>query len=113
MNFIADSKTDLARINLWYPARTHKKIYEDYDFKEFGKTWRHRTMSEQEAILYVRKIYLMESDTVFLPPFSSIFDQWPVLAAYGLSQKEIYEVFQKYYFTSKKFLQEENDATDQ
>lgn len=114
MDFIIDGKPDLARINLWYPARNekNKKIYEEYNFQYVDNTWYHNTLSEQEAISYAKKIYLMDSETVFLPPFSSIFDQWPVLASYGLSQKEILQVFRDYYFSSKKQYKGEDYETN-
>lgn len=103
MQFIIESKLDLARINLWYPARSdkNKELYEEYGFQRFEKTWRHKTLSEYDAVILAKKIYLMDSDTAFLPPFSSIFDQWPVLASYGLSKREILKIIKEYYRVSK------------
>lgn len=65
------------------------------------KTWEHNSLSEKQAVEYAKKIYLTNSKTIFLPPFSSIFDQWPVLASYGLSSDEIVKIFKDYYELSK------------
>ena len=103
MDFITACKPDLARVNLWYPAQSkkNKALFDEYGFHKIGRTWYHKTTSEQDAVFYAKKIYLMDSDTAFIPPFSSIFDQWPVLSSYGMSQKEILEIFRKYYTISK------------
>ena len=103
MKFISDSKPDLARINLWHPTRSEKNnyLFDHYQFRAMGNTWCHATLSEQDAVSFAKKLYLMDSDKVFFPPFSSVFDQWPVLASYDLSKREILNVFREYYLTTK------------
>ncbi len=105
MKYIAESKPDLARINLWYPARIdkNKALFDEYNFRYSNGKWIHNTTTQEKAIEFARKIYLMDSDTTFVPPFSSIFDQWPVLSSYGLSKNEIVNIFRNYYILAKKF----------
>jgi len=107
-DFIIESQVDLAKINLWSPAQNEKNraLFDEYAFHRVGRTWRHQTASEQDAVRYVRSLYFMDSDTAFIPPWCSIFDQWPVLSSYDLSQREILEVFRKYYRVSKMSYQQ-------
>jgi tRNA A37 methylthiotransferase MiaB len=101
--YIKDCKPDFARINLWYPSRNinNEALFEQYRFTNYNNTWKHQTLSEEQAVEYAKKIYLVDSETIFLPPFSSIFDQWPVLASFDLSANEIVDVFREYYYISK------------
>ena len=59
-------------------------------------------MSEQEAVIAAKKLYLMDSDTIVIPPFSSIFDQWPVLSSKGLKADKIVNILRSYYTNAKK-----------
>ena len=104
INFIKTSKPDLARINIWYPSVNEKNagFLERNGLVFKNGIWNHNTMTEKEAVKYAREIYLMNSSTVFIPPFSSIFDQWPVLASYGLPQKKILQIFKSYYMKTKQ-----------
>lgn len=104
MNYVSLCKADLARVNMWIPAQNEKNrsLFESYGFRYIDNTWSHDSLSEVDAANYAKKIYLMNSDTVFIPPFSSIFDQWPVLASYELTKEEIIKIFTDYYNESKK-----------
>ena len=103
MDYVSSCGADLARVNLWYPARSEKNhaLFEQYHFRTENGLWRHDSTTEQRAAEYARQIYLMDSTTVFIPPFSSVFDQWPVLSSYGLEQNEILSVFKSYYLKTK------------
>ncbi|MDR1001976.1 MAG: radical SAM protein [Oscillospiraceae bacterium] len=103
MNYIASCKSDLARVNVWTPARNEKNqsLFNEYDFQNENDTWFHKSLSESQAINFAKEIYMMDESTIFIPPFSSIFDQWPVLSSYGLSKEEILRVFRNYYIESK------------
>ena len=104
IDYIRDCKPTLARINLWYPARgeNNKELFQEYGFIVDKDTWRHDTMSEQEAVIAAKKLYLMDSDTIVIPPFSSIFDQWPVLSSKGLKADRIVNILRSYYTNAKK-----------
>jgi hypothetical protein len=103
IKYIKTSTPDFARINIWYPSivKSNESLFITNKFKTFDNSWEHASMSEKQAIDAAKRIYLSDSSTIFIPPFTSIFDQWPVLASYSLTSDEIYGVFKEYYELSK------------
>lgn len=100
IDYINDVKPDLARINVWSPSKKQpNKLYAEYNFAfdDMLNTWTHDTTNESEAIKFSVQIYKSSSETAILPPFTSIFDQWPVLVSYGLTSEQIVRLFRNYY----------------
>lgn len=103
ISFLNQTKPDLVRINVWGPApgEENSLLAKEYGFRyEDNNSWNHNTMNQETACEKAIEMYLSKANTVFLPPFSSVFDQWPQLASQGLSTEEIMNIFTEYYSMS-------------
>lgn len=99
VGFMQDTTPDLARINIWSPAPDEetRPLARKYGFRQSASGWVHRTMSEVEACEVASELYSTDVGSAFLPPFTSVFDQWPELASRGLSSLECKRHFYRYY----------------
>lgn len=101
IKFLLKCQPDLTRINIWTPspgeentllAHKYGLVYKN---KETG--WAHNSMDQITATKRAIDVYKLANKTTFLPPFTSVFDQWPQLAAESLSPVEIFNYFNMYY----------------
>jgi len=94
----------LIKVNVWSPLPDEKNncLAKEYELHIEGGKWRHRTMSLDEAYTYTTQYFHKDKLLTVLPPETSIFDQWPQLAAEGLTRLEILELFRAYHIKSIK-----------
>ena len=101
MNFLQDLKPDLVRLNIWTlaPGEENTELAKKYHLKFSDKVtgWSHDTMNQREATEYAMKMYKELKNITFLPPFTSVFDQWPQLAAKNMTNKQILKYFGIYH----------------
>jgi|GEM_PF-6017323 len=92
----------LIKVNVWSPLPDEKNncLAKEYELHIEGGKWRHRTMSLDEAYTYTTQYFHKDKLLTVLPPETSIFDQWPQLAAEGLTRLEILELFRAYHIKS-------------
>jgi radical SAM superfamily enzyme YgiQ (UPF0313 family) len=97
--FIQMARPDLIRINIWEPTPIEgsSPLAQKYDFEQTALGWNHNTMSENEACAAASELYSSDIGVPFLPPFSSVFDQWPELVAKGLNSQQCIQIFTEYY----------------
>jgi len=97
--FLEEVSPDLVRINIWKPSPEERKrdIAKEFGFIQDDLGWTHNTMCEKEACELAAELFSSELNCTFVPPFSSVFDQWPELVGIGLSTKDCKAYFDEYY----------------
>jgi len=98
-DYLVELRPDLARINVWVPppGEAQQALAREFGFRVCDGSWAHRTMSEIEACDLARSLYKETPDISFVPPFSSIFDQWPELIGRGLTPEDALMQFLVYH----------------
>lgn len=102
VDFIRETRLDYYRIQLWYcePGTPILKQRDVWDIHGHGFRWRHRTMTSQEAMGLIERMFLEIDESVWLPQWS--FDFWiiPYLHGRGVSP----DVFRQAMIAANKLL---------
>ncbi len=99
VDYLCRVQPDLVKVNIWTPLPGEDRLpaARQHGFAWHQGRWRHATMALEEAHAHATRFFHKNRDLTVLPPETSIFDQWPQLAAEGVGQAEIIQVFRRYH----------------
>jgi|WetSurSiteA1Bulk_404760.scaffolds.fasta_scaffold00562_2 radical SAM superfamily enzyme YgiQ (UPF0313 family) len=99
LDYVSGMQPDLIKVNTWSPLPNEHElsVAEHCGFCMDQGQWKHSTMRLQQAYDYATEYFHKNSSLTVLPPETSVFEQWPQLAAEGVTKDEILAVFRDYH----------------
>lgn len=96
--YLGSTQADLVKVNVWSPLPGEERSLaaERHGFVWNRGQWSHASMNLQEAYDCATRAF-HKSGSIAVPPETSVFDQWPQLAAEGVVPSEIVRLFHEYH----------------